>query len=240
MTQTGDLADAQQPVHPDLHARVAELEQRMGVLEDTLAVRNLQHQYGYYLDKCLYEEVVDLFSADCRVIFMGGIYRGIPGARRLYAGRFRDRFGGGTNGPRFGLLLDHPQLQDVVHVSADRTHAYGRFRSLMQAGVHHSVREANPGVNDQWWEGGVYENTYVREDGIWKIEVLNYRPFWHALYDQGWAHTPPQFIPNASQTYPDDLYGPDELTDNELWPATHVVPFHYPHPVTGAPWDPQG
>jgi hypothetical protein len=29
--------------------------------------------------------------------------------------------------------------------------------------------------------------------------------------------------------------GPDELLQNDerLWPDTRVVPFHYPHPVTG-------
>lgn len=32
---------------------------------------------------------------------------------------------------------------------------------------------------------------------------------------------------------PHDQKGPDELVDGELWPETRVVPFHYPHPVTG-------
>lgn len=232
MTEAQDRAADQ----ADLRAQVEELTRRVGMLEDTAAVRHLQFQYGYYLDKCLYEEVVDLFSADCRIIFMGGVYQGVPGARRLYTGRFRDRFGGGTNGPTHGLLLDHPQMQDVVHVSEDRSVAHGRIRTLMQAGVHESARDTVAGVHDQWWEGGVYENTYVREDGVWKIQILQYKPFWHALFDQGWAYTKPQFIPNASQTYPDDPYGPDELIENELWPATDVVPFHYPHPVTGVPW----
>lgn len=221
----------------DLETRVEELAQRVASLEDTLAVRNLQHQYGYYLDKCLYEEVVDLFAEDSRIIFMGGIYKGIAGARRLYTGRFRDRFGGGTNGPVPGILLDHPQMQDVVHVAGDRSVAYGRFRTLMQAGVHQSVRaEVDPSIRDQWWEGGLYENTYVREDGVWKIQVLQYKPFWHAVYDEGWTYTSPRFIPNASETHPDDPLGPDELVENELWPATGVVPFHYAHPVTGQPW----
>ena len=41
--------------------RIAELEHRLGVVEDELAIRRLQHAYGYYLDKCYYDEVVDLF-----------------------------------------------------------------------------------------------------------------------------------------------------------------------------------
>src|SRR5215471_18243325 len=119
--------------------RVAELEHRLSMVEDLLAIRNLQHAYGYYLDKCYYDEVVDLFDEDGEVIFIGGIYKGRAGAARLYTGRFRERFADGHNGPQFGRLLDHPMLQDVIHVGQDRSTAYARFRTLMQAGTHELV-----------------------------------------------------------------------------------------------------
>lgn len=48
---------------------------RIGVLEDIAAIRNLQHAYGYYIDKCHYNEVVDLFEDDGVVIFHGGIFK---------------------------------------------------------------------------------------------------------------------------------------------------------------------
>jgi hypothetical protein len=53
--------------------------------------------------------------------------------------------------------------------------------------------------------------------------------------EEGWAHTPPDYVPNASVTYPEDPYGPDELLENapRLWPETTTLPFHYKHPVTG-------
>ncbi len=210
--------------------RIAELEHRLGMVEDVLAIRNLQHAYGYYLDKCLYNEVVDLFADEGQVMFIGGVYKGKPGIARLYTGRFRGRFTDGSNGPAPGRLLEHLQLQDIVHVSADRRSAYARFRTLMQAGTHHTVGEPR-----QWWEGGLYENVYVAEDGIWKIKVLFYRPFWHATFDQGWAYTAPDYVPNMSEVFPDDPNGPDELLADppRLWPDTTVFPFHYRHPVTG-------
>jgi hypothetical protein len=210
--------------------RVAELEHRLGIVEDVLAIRNLQHAYGYYLDKCLYDEVVDLFDDDGEVIFIGGVYKGKTGAARLYAGRFRNNFANGKNGPSHGRLLEHPILQDIVHVSDDRSTAWARFRVLMQAGTHESV-----GPVRQWWEGGLYENTYTRVDGTWKIKKLFYRAFWHGTFEDGWAHTPPDYVPNASVTYPDDPYGPDEILANapRLWPDTTTFPFHYRHPVTG-------
>lgn len=218
---------------------VKDLQQQVGVLEDVHAIRRLQHAYGYFIDKCLYDETVDCFSDSGEVWFMGGKFKGKAGIRRLYCDRFRARFTGGKNGPVPGFLLDHPQLQDIIDVAPDRRTALGRARSFMQAGRHrdHSD-ESRPGwAMRQWWEGGIYENTYVREDGVWKLLILNYRPVWHATFEDGWAHTPARFVPPFEQVFPNDPTGPDELMVPlpELWPATNVVPFHYPHPVTGKP-----
>ena len=229
-----------------LQKQLADLSHQMGSLQDMLAVRSLQHKYGYYIDKCLYNETVDLFAQDCEVRFLGGIFKGRAGARRLYIERFQKSFTGGYNGPVQGFLLDHLQLQDVVDVAPDRMTAWARFRTLMQAGNHKdsmaptAQQDAEQsGIPRQWWEGGIYENTYAREDGIWKIKVLNYRPFWHADFNSGWANTPPEFVPAFSTTFPEDPLGPDELDPNYpgLWPVTDVVPFHYPHPVTGRMWE---
>ena len=151
--------------------------------------------------------------------------------RRLYCGRFRERFTGGHNGPVYGFLLDHPQIQDIVHVDPDRKTGYARARSMMQAGRHRD----GGGETRQWWEGGIYENTYTREKGVWRIKRLNYRPVWHATFEHGWAFTPPAFVPFFTETFPKDPLGPDELSPIKpvLWPDHDVLPFHYPHPVTG-------
>src|SRR5690606_5938263 len=135
-----------------LERRIEELAERVGILEDEQAIRKLQHSYGYYLDKCLYDEVVQLFAKDCEVRFMRGIFRGKAGVRRLYIGRFGKNFTGGKNRPVFGFLLDHPQLQDVIHVAPDRKSARARFRSLMQAGLHESSpAAAGSTLPRQWW-----------------------------------------------------------------------------------------
>jgi len=110
----------------------------------------------------------------------------------------------------------------------------------MQAGLHESAAAGSPaGLPRQWWEGGLYENEYVRENGVWKIKVLNYRPVFHATFEHGWAYTPPNYVPFFSEEnrYPKDPIGPDRI-DNKpvLWPDTDVLPFHYDHPVTGKKW----
>ena len=71
-----------------LESTVRQLQHQVGVLEDTHAIRRLQHAYGYYIDKCLYDETVDLFS-DSGQVFM-------PMEETFFAVRFamlRDKFG---------------------------------------------------------------------------------------------------------------------------------------------------
>jgi hypothetical protein len=226
----------------DLRQTVAALAHRVAVLEAQQDIRRLHHAYGYYLDKCHYSEVAALFSDDGEVYFCGGLYKGRAGIDRLYIQRFGERFVNGHDGPVYGFLLDHPQFQDIVTVSDDLTTARARFRCVMQAGLHETAKETFPGKVsfDQWWEGGLYENRYVREDGVWKIQRLEYRPFWHGEFEKGWARTSPMtgVIPTAA--YPEDPLGPDEIVgDFELFPSTDTVPFHYPNPVTGKEWDPR-
>jgi len=222
-----------------LQRRVESLSHELGVLKDIQAVRTLQFKYGYYMDKGLYDEVVALFAEDGELHFMGGIFRGRAGLGRLYCDRLRARFTGGHNGPVYGLLAEHMQLQDIVDVAPDRRSAQGRFRAFMQGGSHVTKPAISPSLPLQWWEAGVYENTYVNDGGVWRIRTLDYHMFWQADYEKGWAHSTPYAGRFFDKTYPEDPGGPDELTDRKahFWPETPVVPFHYPHPTSGAVWD---
>ncbi|MEH6660105.1 MAG: nuclear transport factor 2 family protein [Parasphingorhabdus sp.] len=226
-----------------LQEQIAELTKRVTVCEDEQSVRKLHHLYGYMIDKCLYNEVVDLFTDNCEVHFFGGIYRGKAGAARLYVERFQTNFTHGNNGPIDGFLLDHPQHQDVIDILDDGVTALGRFRCTMQAGRHKDFAGEGPMEQArQWWEGGLYENTYKKIDGVWRIHILNYVPQWHADYETGWANTREQYVPFLDTAYPEDPTGPDEIKPREdlwLWPTHKVVPFHNVHPVTGKPIQPE-
>lgn len=193
-------------------------------------------------------QVADLFSdhPGTWVQFLGGRYLKKEGVTRLYARRFAERFTGGRNGPVHGFLLDHPQMQGIVDVDytaalpdGSGATAKGRFRSLMQAGVHVSQAGKHPRGTCQWFEGGLYENEYIKEaDGTWRIWHLRYFPFWHGDVEHGWAYKVSGFVPFMSRTFPEDEGGPDQLVDEDqrmMWPDTRVVPFHYGHPVTGEP-----
>ena len=48
------------------------------VLNDEDAVRNLQHAYGYYVDRKMWDDVVDLFAEDSAVKLMGDDSSAVP------------------------------------------------------------------------------------------------------------------------------------------------------------------
>jgi hypothetical protein len=210
--------------------RVAELEKRTQRQEDIQAVRTLQFKYGYYMDKCMFAEIVDLFSEEAELRFMGGVFRGKAGARRLYGGS------SGLNGPAYGMLFEHLIVQDIVDVAEDGRTAQGRFRTFMQGGVHETKKDAPPQIPAQFWEGGIYENEYIKEGGVWKIKLFNYRVVYQANYETGWAHSSvaPLMVSNFNVPFPENPRGPDEVGPPPArWPEPVVMPFHYPHPVTG-------
>jgi len=79
------------------------------------------------------------------------------------------------------------------------------------------------------WGGGVYENEYVKEDGVWKISKLHYYMNYYVDYYKGWDQgglpAPP----------PIKGFPPDRPTtvNYKLYPDVFVPPYHYNNPVTG-------
>jgi hypothetical protein len=219
-----------------LKARVDGLALQVERLEAVNAVRALHFKYGYYLDACLYEEVVELFADDAELRFLNGVYRGKAGARRLYCDWLREVWTRGREGLPYGLLYDHLLLQDVIEVAPDGLTAKGRFRGFMQGGFHQSA-DRPPAAPQAVWEGGIYENRYAKTDGVWRIQLFDYNMLWQADYDKGWTHSGVHLKP-LTRTFPEDPRGPDELVPltPTAWPERRIVPFHYPNPVTGKVW----
>jgi hypothetical protein len=168
-----------------LATEVAALRQEVTLLQDERAVRRLHHSYGYYMDKWLFPEIVDLFADDATLYFLNGIYRGRGGAHRMY-----HYAGENVRGPRDGLLFEHILAQDVIDVAPDGLTAKGRFHAIMFVAVHQSVRHEYPDWPAQFWEGGIHENEYRKVNGVWQIQVFNYRISYQADYATGWAFAP--------------------------------------------------
>ncbi|MFC3101660.1 nuclear transport factor 2 family protein [Altererythrobacter lauratis] len=194
--------------------RLAAMRERVERLEDANAIELLQATYGYYFDKGMWREVAQLFAHNGRFEYgQSGVYIGPQRIERALLLFGPERLGR-------GYLNNHMQLQAVVTVAPDGRSATGRFQGM--------VMLAEPGANGQWGVG-IYENTYVKEGGVWKIASLHFYPTGITDYDLGWTRSA---IPMDG---PSALFPPDEppTVVYRAYPSNYIPPFSYPHPVTG-------
>lgn len=199
----------------DAKQRLSDLTHRATLLQDELEIENLQRIYGYYQDRRLWDQVADLFTHDGTIeIGLRGVYVGKERIRK-----FLNLLG--PDGLSDGHLYDHVQLQPIVSVAPDGLTAKARCREFGMTGVYKS---------HGYWSEGVYENTYVKDDGVWKIKSLRFFPTFITDYDKGWGKDA-QPAPTASIEFPPDR-PPTEMY--EIYPKFHIPPFHYNNPVTGS------
>ena len=175
-------------------------------------------RYGYYLATLQWDRLADLFADDGTIqIALRGMYVGRASVRRslnLY----------GEPGVHEGNLHNHMQFQPVIDVAPDGRTARIRARALSMMG--------NYGKSGMWM-GGIYENEFVKVDGVWKFQHDQVFNNYFAAYDQGWKDMAPRDPPGVSTTNPPDR--PPTVVF-QMYPKAATYPdFHYPNPVTGLP-----
>lgn len=190
--------------------RAAALIRRVTLLRDEQEIEDLQRIYGYYVDRGMWDEVADLFASD------GTMEMGLRG---VYTGKSRIRRFLDLTGPRVGegVLNDHLQLQIIVDVAPDGHTAQTRSRELAMTGVYRGQGT---------WSEGVFENSFVKEGGVWKFRSLHFYPTFITDYNQGWARDA-QPAPGPLAELPPDR-PPTEVY--EIYPKAHVPPYHYRNP----------
>ena len=201
---------------PEAMTKVAaDLTHRMGLLEDTALIENLHCMYGYYLATLEWDALADLWAPKGSIeIALRGVYVGKAAVRRnlnLY----------GQQGLDDGVLHNHMQFQPVIDVASDGQTAKMRSRAFSMLG--------NYGKNGTWM-GGIYENTYVKQDGIWRIESDHAVNTYFAPYDLGWKDLPAREAPGVTAANPPDA---PPTVHFEMYPKSFLMPFHYVNPVTG-------
>jgi len=158
---------------PASKATLAQLEARIAALNDEDAVRNLQNSFGYYVDRKMWDDVVDLFSDGARVEIAGvGDYAGKAGVRRAMELM-------GPQGLETGQLNEHLLFQTLVEVRPGGTEAYTRGIELGMLG--------DQAKGTAGWSIGIFRNRFVKEGGIWKFRELRLFPQMKADYDKGWG-----------------------------------------------------
>ena len=204
-----------------LRTRLASVTTRTARVDDINRIENLQGSYGYYTDKMLWDEVVDLFADDGTLeIGPSGVYVGKDSIRKYLLS-----LSGGKQGPLPGVLNDHFEEQPIVTVAPDGQSAKGRWRLILMTGVSGSGSGGN-------WGEGVYENEYVKQGGLWKISKLHWYANFVAPYEGGWLNADKRAIDEyalGKGVMPDR----PQSVSYEPYPGVFVPPFHYKNPVSG-------
>lgn len=196
--------------------RAADLIQRAQRLDDEVAVLNLQHAYGYYIDRGLWKEAADLFASG------GSLEVGQAG---VYVGRKRIRRAlelSAPKGLRAGQLNDHLQFEPIVDVAPDGRSAKARIFELAFVGG---------GGRPARIVQSVHENEYVRRGGEWMIQSIHSYTILATEYEQGWAKSALP-APAASSTFPPDR---PPTAVYETYPKVYTPPFHFDNPSTSTP-----
>ena len=174
---------------------LAIIEADIANVEGVRAIKRLQHAWGHYAEAGDFAAMADLFAAEGRMILPPVEATGH--AEILAALRQVMADGAETLSPdRLNLRL---MLSPVVTLAADGKSAKGRWHELIMTGVHGQSAD---------WAGGIHENDYVLEDGVWKIAVLHLHPQFAGPYETGWK--------NIGETVP-------------------FVPYHYTPDGAGTP-----
>ena len=160
---------------------------QIAALADADAVRNLQHAYGYYVDRKMWDDVADLFDgAGSYTIGDQELARGRAAIRRALEAD-------GEQGLEHGELNEHIQANMLVCVSADGATARARGLDLGMTGHNEGAA---------YWSLALFENSYIKRDGIWRIADMRLIPRLKADFAEGWGRS--------------DLLGPTRLTDTSV------------------------
>jgi hypothetical protein len=210
-----------EPTLVTLGPRMASLAARAQRLGDEIEVTNLQHAYGYYADRRMWDDAAELFADD------GTMEVGLQG---VYVGRSSIRRGlnaFGRTGLAAGEINDRVHLQTIVSVTPDGRIARTRGTEVGMIGA--------PGGRALWTQS-IYENEFVKEDGrkqggVWKIKAMRVYPRFIVDAGLGWAKDA-QPAPGPHASLPPDRPPTESY---EIYPRFHIAPFHFDHPVTGRP-----
>ena len=226
------LSGVQEPTLATLARRMADLATRAQRLSDEIEVTNLQHAYGYYVDRKMWDDVADLFATDGTMeIGLQGVYAGRTSIRRGLNGF-------GPAGLAEGEINDHIHLQTIVSVMPDGTaRARGTDLGMIGSSGGPPAPDGSGAPGRALWTQSIYENEFVKEGGVWKFKAMHVYPRFIVDAEKGWAKDA-QPAPGPSREFPPDR-APTETYD--IYPHFQIAPLHFNHPVTGRlPQYPEG
>lgn len=208
----------------------AQLNARLTALEDVELIRKLQHCYGYYFERGMNAEVADLFadSPDARICF-----RGFGGFRGANVRASWTKHLPGLDPAKYLHLLSMDN--GIINVAPDGATAKARWYGHGMVAIPAGVSSGN--TINHFGFAAVYENEYVKQEGIWRILTLDVAMLYR-LPKPGFVD--PKLFEVVYLDPDDDARRPDframfDFVDDvqTCYPSAYMLPFHFPHPVTG-------
>ena len=206
------------------------LEAEVTAAEDVNAIKTLQLLYDHYVARGLWNDFADLFGDEAHGYYGGGIYLGRESMRK----HFFLNLGLGRNGLAEGRIYNHMMFQPVVHLDPGGKTAKSRWRILAQLG-------GISGTGNATWFEGIYEQQFIKERGVWRIQLAHGFQSAGGSYANGWskpANAPaPGSAPGARSQHPPDM--PNTVKECGSYPKPCLLAFHYPNIASpgGAVWD---
>jgi hypothetical protein len=213
----------------ELEARLTALEKQVSLLNDVNQVKRLQYAYSYYVVRMMKDEIVDCFAdhPETGLYWLEGAYLGKDAVKRY--------FGTDVNRPDPAPEFFHQvmPIAGVIDVDPNGERAKARWYTF---GTHSLPAEGN--TFRKSFVAGIYEIEYIKLKGVWKFLKINWLiPYTINLPGELWGwpekigerneNPSGSFVPPAADI-PFDPADPRFMTG-------YILPFHYPHPVTGKP-----
>ena len=155
---------------PSESARVAQLEQRVQVLEDVNAIRHLKARYAASCDDQYNPDgIAALFTEDAVWESQGlGRFEGREAIRAFFRGA-----------SQLFTFAIHYSLNGQIDVQGDTARA--QWYLFMPC----TLGEGNRAM----WRAGIDHEEYVRVEGEWKFTRKSSAPLFHTPFEDGWAKT---------------------------------------------------
>jgi hypothetical protein len=207
-----------------LMGTVKKLEAKVQVQEDIEAIKKLQRAYGFYLEHWQEEEIVELFSHNSDVsleINDTGLFKGWEAIKQSFSFGEHYTAYGVKKAPGEFLHILMP-LAGIVDIDPDGKNAKGRWYGYFLGAM---PRE---GQTRALIGCGIWENEYIKENGLWKFKKLFWSEIISSPLEEGWVKKPSILNPPRRYSTPS---GPN--TRFAPYPSGYILPYHYKNPVTG-------
>ncbi len=169
--------------------RLARLARDVDRVESVRAVKRMQYAWALYVDLGEWDRAAALFTDQAELAHGDDRFSG----RAAIYDYFVRVIGKGASGLPEKTVHAPFLMAPIVTLSADGNSAKGRWHAFSMRGSY---------GGDASWQGGIFENEYLRQDGVWRISKQIFAPTMLGPYDGGWRAFAPEMplVPYHYQT----------------------------------------